>query len=84
MNSPTFATLKRLLLRLGFEDRSKAGSHVLFEYPDADVFFLFRPYRDKEIVQPRHLAEVRGMLDDRGILSREKFEEELRSHSLAG
>jgi hypothetical protein len=84
MNGPTFATIRRILLDLGFQERSVAGPGVLFERPGTDIWFLLRAYREDEVVWPPNVLSIRDLLDARGILSGEQFDELVREHSLAG
>lgn len=83
MSNPTFATLERFLLDLGFHSRTIPGSHILFQHPRADAQVALRLYRPEEEIDPVRLAYVRHTLDTWGILSRDEFDERLRNHSLA-
>jgi hypothetical protein len=84
MKGPTFATIQRILLDLGFQNRSVAGSHTLFELPGTDLWVLLRPYRQNDIVWPPNVMSIRGLLDSRGVLSGERFDELVKEPSLAG
>ena len=83
MNGPTFATLRELLLELGFQDHSLAGSCALFEYPQPDTWVLLRPYADDDVVTPTKLVAIGKLLEFRGILLAERFDALLRERSLA-
>ena len=78
-----FATLSRLLTDLGFTRRADA-TFVRFDRTDANAWFLFPPYADGEEVMPADLVGVRHLLDMRGLLTREQFEERLWRTFIAG
>ena len=84
VNKVTSLALKSVLLRLGFRDRSVAGSHVLLDRPDADAVVLLRPYREEEIIDPVNLLGLRRILDEKGVIAKERFDDLLQHHSLAG
>lgn len=77
-----FATLSRLLLDLGFAVRT-GPTFTRFEHTETDTWFLYPRYTDEEEVALADLAGTRHLLDARGMLPREQFEERLRSISVA-
>lgn len=79
----TFSAFRQVLLDLGFQDRSVPGSHVLLEHQGTDTVVLLRPYRDDEFIEPAILVGFRRILDEKGVVGREHFEELLRQQSLA-
>jgi hypothetical protein len=84
MNGPTFATIQRILVDLGFQVRSVPGSHVLFERPGTDTWVLLRPYQDDDVVWGPNVVGIRELLDAKGILPAERFDELVKERSLAG
>jgi predicted RNA binding protein YcfA (HicA-like mRNA interferase family) len=84
MTKTTFFAFRQVLLGLGFQDRSVPGSHVLLEDRGSDTVILLRPYRDTEVLAPATLLGWRRILDEKGVISRERLDELLREHSLAG
>ncbi len=73
----TFAELRQLLVDLGFTV-SKRGKFWYFEHPPSKTEFVFRPYRDRERVTLRNINSTRFMLDWRGVLAPEAFDERLK------
>jgi hypothetical protein len=73
----TFAELRQLLVDLGFTV-SKHGKFWLFEHPSSKTEFLFRPYRARERVTLRDINSTRFLLDWRGVLAPEAFDERLK------
>jgi predicted RNA binding protein YcfA (HicA-like mRNA interferase family) len=83
MTIPTFADFRDVLLGLGFQDRSVAGAHVLLEHTDTDTVVLLRPYQDTEELDPATLLGIRRILDEKGVVTRDRFDDLLRRQSLA-
>lgn len=79
----TFATLRELLLGLGFSLRT-ANDTFVFEYPAASARLFLDLFADDEKVDPGTLAIVRRNLDERGILPRSRFVAMLEQRPLAG
>jgi hypothetical protein len=79
----TFATLRDVLLGLGFSMRSADGA-VIFEHPPASARLIMEPFGDAETVDAATLVVVRRNLDERGILPRARFDDLLRQRSLVG
>src|SRR4051812_30893732 len=84
MSRPTFTTLKRVLLDLGFQTRILPGLHVMFEHQSSDTLVILRPYRDDEVIEQGTLAGIRRLLDEKGVIDRSRLDELLREQSLAG
>jgi hypothetical protein len=78
-----FASLSRLLLDLGFAVRTGPTS-VRFDHPETETWFLYPLYGEEEEVALSDLVGTRHILEARGMLSREQFEEKLRALSVAG
>jgi hypothetical protein len=72
-NAITFADLRGFLESLGFEPLAQKKGFV-FQHAATDTRLLFRHYEPREQVQPADLAVTRKMLDERGILSADRFE----------
>jgi hypothetical protein len=84
MSNYTFADLRQLLLDLGFQMKVVPGSGVMFEHAPAHARLVLDSFADDQTVDPATLAIVGRNLDERGILSRSRFEELLRKRPLAG
>jgi hypothetical protein len=78
-----FASLSRLLGDLGFTRRTEPMS-IRFEHAGSDTWFLYPAYGDEEEVALTDLVGTRYILDAKGLLSRDQFEERLRSILIAG
>jgi hypothetical protein len=83
MLKATFGVLQQILLDLGFSMRAEP-TFVRFDHPASDSWFLFPPYTSDEEVNARNLVGVRHMLDAKGLMPRERFEELLRERLIAG
>jgi hypothetical protein len=73
-----FAALQRVLKGLGFVKTLVPGSHVVFEHAPSDTVFGFRLYKPREKVSVGDLLGVRKILDERGVVERDTFDEMLR------
>jgi len=70
----TYAQLTRLLLDVGFEDRSVRGSHRAFFHSGSDTWVSFSDYAAGEVpVRPVDLASVRKHLVEKGLLKEADF-----------
>jgi hypothetical protein len=78
-----FVVLRQILLDLGFQMQADA-ERILFEHPDTKARFLYPPYADDEEVYAGDLVSARYLLDAKGFLTRERFEELLRQKLVAG
>lgn len=77
-----FAKLRQLLLGLGFTKVVIPKSFVTFQH-QASVADIFLPiYRSNQLVAPRHLAVVRMMLDAKGLMDRDEFDQFVTSETL--
>jgi predicted RNA binding protein YcfA (HicA-like mRNA interferase family) len=70
----TFADLRRVLQGLGFTETVVPGSHIVFDHATTGTQIVVPPYRDKDLVHPRHLAVARRYLDENGLVRRDAFE----------
>jgi hypothetical protein len=84
MSNYVFADLRQLLLDLGFQMKVVPGSGVVFEHTPARARLVLEPFADGDTVDPATLAIVGRNLDERGILSRARFEELLQKRAVAG
>jgi hypothetical protein len=57
---------------------------IRFDHAATGTWFLYPPYRDDEAVNPGDLVAARRILDERGFLPRERFEELLGQGVRAG
>jgi len=75
-NTTNFADLQAFLESLGFELLTQNKGFV-FQHAPTDTRLFFRHYESRDQVQPADLAVTRKMLDERGILSADRFEHRL-------
>ena len=76
-NNVTFRELRRLLLDLGFQERKEANA-IVFDHGSSDILFVFRRYRLNDLVASYNLLDARMMLDSRGLMDAETFEEQFK------
>jgi hypothetical protein len=76
-----FATLRKLLLDLGFVEKVVPGSSIVFGHAASDTVFLFRPYGPHDKVSMMDLVGVRRQLDLRSLLGEDAFDALLRKAS---
>jgi hypothetical protein len=74
----TLAELVRLLARFGFES-TRLRDRLLFEHEASDTLLVLRRYRANEAIGEADLISVRHMLDQRGFVERNAFEEAVRA-----
>jgi hypothetical protein len=80
---PTFAALKKVLLGLGFEEKESPGPGVVFRHAGSDALVILHPYKANEVVDLAEIVGIRRLLDEKGVIPREEFDELLRARSLA-
>jgi hypothetical protein len=78
-----FAVLRDILLSLGFTMQVDA-KRIRFDHPETKTWFLYPPYTDDEEVYAGDLVAARHLLDMKGFMPREQFEELLRQKLVAG
>ena len=83
MLQATFGVLRQVLLDLGFTMRTDP-KFIRFDHAASQTWFLYPPYRDEDAVDPGDLVAARRILDERGFMPRERFEELLRKNLIAG
>ena len=76
-NNTKFGQLRQLLLEIGFAEVS-GPEQVVFRHEPSNTLFVFRPYRPGDSVTEYNLVEVQKMLDSRGLMSAETFENQFR------
>lgn len=77
----TFAQLRRLLLHMGFTETVRPKSHVFFAHERSGAETALPNYRSNQIVMPHHLATVRIMLDAKGLMDGDAFDDFVASTS---
>jgi hypothetical protein len=83
MLQATFGVLRQVLLDLGFTMRAGPKS-IRFDHTPTGTWFLFVPYAEGDEVGAGDLVAARRILDERGLMPRERFEELLRQKLIAG
>jgi predicted RNA binding protein YcfA (HicA-like mRNA interferase family) len=78
----TFAQLRQLLLDMGFTATVTPKSHVFFAHQQSGAETALPIYRSNQIVMPHHLATVRIMLDYKGLMDGDEFDEFVASASV--
>lgn len=76
-----FADLRRILLDLGFEEKTLPSSHVAYHHKASDTLILLRAYQPSDVVSVADVIAVRSQLDAHGVLSADAFEARLRKAS---
>jgi hypothetical protein len=71
----TFAQLRQLLVDRGFTETVVPKSHVAFIHEPSGTEILLPVYRSNRIVLPHHLATVRIMLDGKGLMDGDAFDD---------
>ncbi|MGL4551624.1 MAG: hypothetical protein ACRC33_10585 [Gemmataceae bacterium] len=84
MTTTTFAGFRRTLLDLGFLDRTPPAGTVRLEHPETDTVVLLRPLRPEDPVEPVVVLGYRRVLDAKGVVAADDFDEMLRQHNAAG
>jgi hypothetical protein len=63
---------------MGFREKRRPEG-VALKHRASGTLFLFRPYEDKDFLQPAEIFLVTKQLDDRGLLDPESLENLLTS-----
>jgi len=78
MNSNVeFGALRELLSEMGFEEVA-GPEQIVFRHQPSNTLFVFRAYRPADPVTRYNLVEVKDMLDSRGLMHAETFENQFR------
>jgi hypothetical protein len=86
----TFGDVHRLLTGLGFVKKTGVietplrVKFVAFEHEPSDTLLVFRAHRLNEKIDAMNLASVRFMLDARGFIERDDFDDALRDAAANG
>jgi len=70
----SYATLKQVLLDIGFVEKRTSGSHQIFAYPQTDIVIVL-PISPGRQVSKSHMAAVRRTIIENGVMTLEEFEE---------
>jgi len=83
MHNPriTFAQLRRLLLDMGFTETVPPKSHVFFAHEPSGAEVSLPIYRSNRLILPHHLNTVRIMLDAKGLMEGDDFDDFVASAS---
>ncbi len=73
-NRITFSGLRQLLSDLGFKQVPVAKPYIGFQHEESDTSLVFPPYRSNAPAAARHLAQVRIMLDAKGLMEADDFD----------
>lgn len=76
----TYRQLFQFLKELGFVDKSIPDSHVGFYHESTDTWLLFGLRDQQEAAAPHDIVKVRNVLDARGLMERDDFDEFIHSH----
>jgi hypothetical protein len=76
-----FAWLRQLLLDRGFKEVIVPKSHVRFYHERSGTEIILPVYRANQIVMPHHLLTVRFILDAKGLVDEEDFDDLVGSAS---
>jgi hypothetical protein len=76
-NDINYGELRKLLLELGFSE-SVVKEGIVFRHEPSDTMFVFRLYRPTDAVASYNLIEVKSMLDARGLMTAETFDDQFR------
>ena len=81
MSSSTvsYRDLTEYLLRHGFRQERIPGSHRLFTHETTDTVIMLPDDVSSRAAWPPQVAAVRRMLDLRGLVPAEEFDDEIRS-----
>jgi hypothetical protein len=77
MGKKKFGDLRQLLLDVGFAEAA-GPAEIIFRHEPSDTIFVFRPYRPADAVAGYNLIEVKEMLEARGLMSADTFENQFR------
>jgi hypothetical protein len=76
-NRIRFGDLRQLLVDIGFQEVA-GPAEIIFRHEPSDTMFVFRPYRSGDAVAGYNLTEVKEMLEVRGLMSADTFENQFR------
>jgi hypothetical protein len=73
----SFGDLRDFLESLGFIESVKP-THLVFEHAATETMLIFRRYRRREAVTPANLTAARKLLDEKGLIPADEFDNWLR------
>lgn len=81
MSNPriAFGQLRQLLLDMGFTETVTPKSHVFFAHQPSGAEVALPIYRSNRIVLPHHLVAIRIMLDAKGLMEADEFDDAMAS-----
>jgi predicted RNA binding protein YcfA (HicA-like mRNA interferase family) len=84
MSNPriTFGQLRQLLLNMGFTETVTPKSHVFFAHEPSGAEVALPIYRSNRIVLPHHIVAIRIMLDAKGLMEGDEFDDLLSATTL--
>jgi hypothetical protein len=76
MSEPSFkfSSLSQMLRDLGFEEAAVTKPFIGFRHDASDTLIVLPSYRKNARVARHHLAQVRVMLDAKGLLAEDEFD----------
>lgn len=77
-----FSKLRALLLELGFRETVVPDSHIGFRHELSDTTIMLPIYKGDDLLLPRHIVPVRTLLDGKGLLEGDEFDQMLASGSV--
>lgn len=70
-----FHQLRQALVeKLGFKETWVKGSYVTFNNPQADAIIVLSSHQIDKVVKPAYMRMVEKVLEEKGIIRREQFE----------
>jgi hypothetical protein len=69
-----FSHLRKILLDLGFAEKTVPGPYFVFEHGPSETLLFYRHYRPNDIITWMDHSKTRKFLDERGILEADGFE----------
>jgi hypothetical protein len=77
MSNPriTFGQLRQSLLNMGFTETVTPQSHVFFAHQPSGAVVALPIYRSNRIVLPHHIVAIRIMLDAKGLMEGDEFDD---------
>jgi hypothetical protein len=69
-----FSSLRQVLSELGFKKVTVTKPYIGFQHDESDTLIVLPSYRSNSSVASHHLAQVRIMLDAKGLMAAEDFD----------
>jgi hypothetical protein len=71
---PRFSRVRQVLTELGFQRVAVTKPFIGFQHGESDTLIVLPSYRGNSPVAPHHLAQVRIMLDAKGLMDADEFD----------